>query len=257
MTYNEQNKTARKIAVINYKGGTGKTTTLINLAHGLALSGKRVLIVDTDPQGSAGYHLGVTSSKTLYNLLIDNAPIESCIVNARENLDIITANEHLFPAEIKLSQMNDRERQLSKKLAPIENQYDYILLDCAPSINILNQNALLFCNEAFLPVPMEFLALVGIKQLLKNVRTINKVFKTDIKISKIVPTLIDNRKKNHSSIFESMDRVFKPIISANTIRVCSSISGSCGKQQTIFEYAPKSRGAFDYNKLVQEVLNDN
>ena len=256
MTYNINKKT-RKIAVINYKGGTGKTTTLINLAHGLSMSGKKVLIIDTDPQGSAGYHLGInTSSYSLFDLLIRNEDINNCIINARENLDIIPANEHLFPAEIRLSQMKDRELQLSKKLSGIESNYDFILVDCAPSINILNQNALLFSDEAFLPVPMQFLALVGIKQLINNVKTINKVFNSNVKVSKIIPTLINNESKNNDAIYQSIERVFKPIISAYSIGTCESITGSSGKQQSIFEYAPESNGAIDYNNLVQEVLND-
>lgn len=255
MTYKKQTL-ARKIAIINYKGGTGKTTTLINIAHGLALEGKRVLIVDTDPQGSAGYHLGIQAKFTLYDLLIKKENISKCIIRARENLDIIVANEHLFPAEIALSQIADREWQLSKCLEPIVASYDYILLDCAPSINILNQNALLFCDEAFLPVPMDFLALVGIKQLLKNIKVINKVFNTNIKITKIIPTLIDEKKSTHIPISKSLDRVFKPILSATEIHICPSIAKSCGKRQSVFEYAPKSTGASDYQKLVQEVLND-
>ena len=125
----------RRISVINYKGGTGKTSTVVNMAHGMALQGKKVLVIDTDPQGSASHHLGIRASVTLYDLLIKGFDIEDCIVNARENLDIICANEHLFPAEMKLSREDDREYVLSDRLEFLDG-YDVVFLDCAPSMNL-------------------------------------------------------------------------------------------------------------------------
>ena len=183
----------RKICVINYKGGTGKTCTVVNLAHGLAIKGKKVLVVDTDPQGSSGYHLGVDSQHTLYDLLVGGFPIQKCIVNARENLDIIPSNERLFPAEMSLSKLRNRELVLSQKLNDIESKYDFVLVDCAPSINLLNQNSLLFSNEIFLPVSMEYLSLLGIKQLLNNIKIINKIFRHNITVTKLIPTFFDIR----------------------------------------------------------------
>ena len=179
--------------MINYKGGTGKTCTVVNLAHGLAIKGKKVLVVDTDPQGSSGYHLGVDSQHTLYDLLVGGFPIQKCIVNARENLDIIPSNERLFPAEMSLSKLRNRELVLSQKLNDIESKYDFVLVDCAPSINLLNQNSLLFSNEIFLPVSMEYLSLLGIKQLLNNIKIINKIFRHNITVTKLIPTFFDIR----------------------------------------------------------------
>jgi len=245
----------RKVAVINYKGGTGKTSTVVNLAHGLALAGRRVLIVDTDPQGSSGYHLGVESDKSLYDVLIENRDLDDCIVHARPNLDIIIANERLFPAEISLSRMDNREFLLGQRLAPIERRYDFIILDCAPSINVLNQNALIYSDEIFLPVSMEYLALVGIRQLLNNTRIINKIFKKDITVTKLIPTFIDRRKKKSATVLKSLTRVFESVISTH-IRSCVSVAEASGARQTIFEYAPKSKGAEDYGALTQEVLNE-
>lgn len=241
----------RKISVINYKGGTGKTCTVINVAHGLALRGKKVLIVDTDPQGSAAHHLGVTYKDSLYELLLGKADLKSCIVHARERLDIICSNEHLYPAELEMAKQKKREHILSQRLAAATD-YDYIILDCAPSMNLLNQNALLFAKEILLPVSMEYLALVGVKQLLKNVKIINKIFDRGLTISKVVPTFYDKRKRKSKDVLESLRRVFPDFISS-PIHNSVSLSEAPGFRKTIFEFDPKSRGAEDYNRLVKEV----
>lgn len=241
----------RKLCVINYKGGTGKTSIAVNLGHGFALQGKKVLIVDLDPQGSAGAHLGIEAEKTLYNVLIDHEPVEDCIVPARENLDILCANEHLFPAEMKLAKMENREHVLMEGLMDVDG-YDYILIDCAPSMNLMNQNALLFSNELLLPVSMEYLSLIGVKQLLKNIKIINKLFDRDIKITKVIPTFFDKRNKKSKDILESLRRVFPHYISS-PVRTCVSLSEAPGSQETIFEYDPNSKASHDYFKLIEEV----
>ncbi|MBT5855672.1 ParA family protein [bacterium] len=244
----------RKICIINYKGGTGKTCTVVNLAHALAMKGKKVLIIDTDPQGSSGYHLGIDSSHTLYDLLVGNVGYKDCIVRARDNLDIITANERLFPAEMALSKMKNREMILHQRLSGLNKYYDFILVDCAPSINLLNQNSLTFSEEVYLPVSMEYLSLVGIKQLLNNIKIINKIFKRNLTIQKIIPTFYDRRNTKSEKVMTSLRRVFEPIISS-PVRANVALSESAGVRQTIFEYAPQSKGAEDYNKLAEEVLN--
>lgn len=240
---------------MNYKGGTGKTCTVVNVAHGLTLRGKKVLIIDTDPQGSAGYHLGIIEAKkTLYNLLIANESIDDCIVKARPNLDIICGNEHIFPAQLKMATMKDKEHILEKKLADLDG-YDVVLFDCAPTMNILNQNILLYANELILPVSMEYLSLVGIKQLLKNIKIINRMFKKKLAICKIVPTFFDRRNNKSQEILSSLQRVFQSGTSVS-ISSCVSLSEAPGAKQTIFEYDPGSKGAGDYYKLVDEVLKD-
>ncbi|MDA1353040.1 MAG: ParA family protein [bacterium] len=252
----ESQHNSRRICVINYKGGTGKTCTVVNLGHGLALAGKRVLIVDTDPQGSSGYHLGIRNPKySLYDLLVGNATSPECIVNARQNLDIIPSNERLFPAEMALSKMKNREMILSQKLRGLQNQYDYIIVDCAPSINLLNQNSLTYAQEIFLPVSMEYLSLVGIKQLLNNIKIINKIFRHNLKVSKLIPTFFDKRNSKSKVVMDSLNRVFSQVM-ANPIRSSVAISEAAGYRQTIFEYNPKSSGAEDYQILTNEVIAD-
>jgi chromosome partitioning protein len=241
----------KRIAVVNYKGGTGKTSTVVNLAHGLTLLGKKVLIVDIDPQGSSGYYLGIDPEVTLYEALLRLQPIERCIIPARPNLDIICSNERVFAAELKLATQPGREVVLAQLLKNI-TAYDYIIIDCPPSMNLLNQNALTFADEIIVPVAMEFLSLVGIRQLLKNIQMVNKMLGRSIAVSKVVPTFFDPRNQKTKQIMESLERVF-PGRLTSPIRTNVALSEAPGYRQTIFEFDPKSKGAEDYLKLSREV----
>jgi chromosome partitioning protein len=241
-------------AVINYKGGTGKTSTAIHIAHGLSLKGKRVLLIDTDPQGSISHYFGIKSDKTLFDLLIQQEPIQHCITNLRPNLDAILSNERIFPAEIKMAKENQREYILARALSAL-NGYDFVILDCAPSMNILNQNALVYAQKLLLPVSMEYLSLIGVKQLLKNIKIINKLFNKKVKISKVIPTFFDKRNKKSKDILESLKRVFPNIVS-EPVGINVRMSEAPGKKMTIFEYDPNSSVAEDYLLIVEEMLNN-
>ena len=245
-------KATRFISVINYKGGTGKTSTVVNLAHGLALQGRKVLVIDLDPQGSAGYYFGLNPTNTVYNLLIDNIPLRSCITNARPGIDMICANERLYPAELSMATLKNKERLLSDRLAGLKD-YNIVLIDCAPSMNLLNQNALLLADEVIIPVSMEYLSLVGVKQLLNNIKIMNKILGKETAISKVVPTFFDKRQAKSKHILESLTRVFPELVS-QPIHSNIALSEAPGHQQTIFEYAPQSKGAQDYLRLTMEVL---
>jgi chromosome partitioning protein len=247
------NKETKKYTVLNYKGGTGKTCILVNIAHYLAKKGFKILIVDTDPQGSTSYHLGINSPNTLYDVITNTKNINECIISARKNLDIIISNERLFPAEIYMHQQKNRENILSDRLKKIDGQYDYILLDCSPSINLMNQNALLFSKNVMIPVSMEYMSLVGIKQLIKNIQLLNKTFNDSIKVSKIIPTFYDKNRKKSKSVLKSLDRVFSEFLTT-PIRTNISISEAAGFGQTIFEFDPKSKAADDFKKLSEEVI---
>ena len=138
-------KTTKRFSVLNYKGGTGKTCTLVNLAHALSLNNFKVLIIDTDPQGSTSYHLGIQTTNTLYDVITESKPIEDCIISARENLDIIISNERLFPADHYMHKQNNREHILNTRLQSLNEKYDYIFLDCSP-INKFNEPK---CNDLY------------------------------------------------------------------------------------------------------------
>tara|TARA_A100001015_G_C15042734_1_gene740923 strand:- start:2977 stop:3717 length:741 start_codon:yes stop_codon:yes gene_type:complete len=243
----------RRFAVINYKGGTGKTTTVVSLAYALNLKGKRVLIIDTDPQGSAGYHLGVEPTKTLYDVIVKDGDLNECIYTIRQGLDIIPSNEHVFPAELKMTQMKERELVLKRKLSGLKG-YDFVFMDCAPSMNLLNQNALLYADELLLPVSMEYLSLIGVKQLLKNIKIINKLFNKRLTITRVIPTFYDKRNKKSKDILDSLKRVFPNMISS-PVRTCISLSEAPGKKMSIFEYDPNSHAAEDYYSIMEEVLS--
>lgn len=245
----------RKICILNYKGGTGKTTTVVNLACALSKLNKKVLIVDTDPQGASGFHLGVNAKNTLYDLLFKTKNFNEVIIEARSNLDIIPSSERLFPAEMAMAKVKKREFILSSILSKIDSHYDYVLVDCGPSVNLLNQNALLYCNEIIIPAPMEYLALLGIKQLVSNIKLVSSSFNHSLNITAIVPTFFDKRKKKSTEIFDSLNTLF-PDTLIQPIRISSALADATGYQQSIFEFSPSSTGAQDYTILAEEVNNN-
>lgn len=241
-----------RIAVLNQKGGTGKTTTTVNVAAGLAEAGHRVLVIDVDSQGHVGVSLGKTGTQTLYHLLVEEKPLESCVVQARPNLDIIVGNETLASAEIVLARMNEeRDRMLRNRLADVQG-YDFILLDCGPSLSILNMNALTFADHLIVPVSCDYLSLVGVKQVLKTLKNVNQVLMHPVSILGILPTFYDMRNNISDESVRTLkghfhDKVLPPI------RVNTRLKEAPQHQQTIFEYSPDSRGATDYRRLVEWV----
>lgn len=241
----------KKLAIVNYKGGTGKTSTTVNLAYALTLIGQRVLIIDIDAQGSAGYCLGIDPKFTLYEALLNLKPVSECIVNARKNLDIICSNERLFAAELKLVSQSRSETLLSRIMQSVQG-YDYIIIDCPPSLNLLNQNALAYADQILVPVAMEYLSLVGIKQLLKNIQIVNKMLGKPVEINRVIPTFFDPRNLKTRHIMNSLHRVFPDKVTC-PIRTNVALSEAPGYRQTVFEYDPKSKGALDYLKLAKEV----
>ena len=243
-----------KFCVINYKGGTGKTCTLVNIAFAMSLKGKKVLIIDTDPQGSISYHFGVNPQKTLYDIIVKNEPAENCITKGRKNIDLIAADEHLFPAENFMHQQPNRELILKDRLTHIFESYDVVLIDCSPSINLMNQNALLCAEHLLIPVSMDYMTLLGVKQLINNAKLLNKHFNSTIKVSKIIPTFYNNHNKKTKHVYESLERAFSNELTS-PIRTNVSISEAAGHGQSVFEYAPSSSAADDFNKLTEEVLN--
>lgn len=245
----------KKIAILNYKGGTGKTATAVNLACGLARRNKRVLLIDVDPQGSSGHHLGVHHKLTLYDLLMKKNVFNDVVVNARPNLDFICSNEHLFPAEMMLAKQENREFALSKCLDSLQDGYEYILMDCAPSMSLMSQNVLVYVDSVMLPVSMEYLSLIGVKQLLKNIKIINRLFSKNVMISHVVPTFYDRRNKKSHDVLESLYRVFHEYVTP-PIRVSVDLSEAPGSKQTVYEYNPTSKSVEDYENLVNEVIGN-
>lgn len=238
-----------KIAVLNQKGGTGKTTTTVSTAAGLAEAGFRVLVLDVDSQGHVAVSLGVEGKHTLFHLLVEDAPLKDIVISARPNLDILAGNETLASAEIVFARMNEgRDRVLRDKLTDLSN-YDFVLLDCGPSLSLMNMNALTFADHLIVPVSCDYLSLVGVKQVMKTLKNVNQVLMHPISVLGILPTFYDMRNNISDESVRTLkgyfhDKVLPPI------RVNTKLKEAPSHQQTIYEFAPDSRGAADYQKLV-------
>ncbi len=242
------------IAIYNQKGGTGKTTTTINLGHALALAGKQVLIIDIDDQGNDAECLGVKFTKSIYHLLKDEAPFEECITTARKNLDLLPSDETISQVALEMVGWRNRENALKKRLEHID-KYDYILIDCQTGLGILNENALNFCQKLIVPVSMEYLSVKGLFKVDKLIYDLREDFQKNLKIDLIIPTFVDDRvkrTKEYIEFFEGMEH-FKDMISPN-IRIDTKLSESFAHGKTIFEYYLNSRGAYDHIQLCKRVL---
>ena len=242
----------RKIVVINQKGGVGKTTTVVNLAAGLALQGKKVLIIDLDPQGNVSTYLNVSSPKDIHDVLINNVDPKICIVNALENLDVIPSRETLTKAEMILAGEQSRETILKRGLKEIKG-YDFVFIDCAPSLGLLNQNAILYANEIFIPASTDILALTGLRNMIKAIEKINDIFSHNAEITKIIPTMFDQRNKVCKDVLAKMQQEWSDLL-GEPIRVNSKLKESPGSGTSIFGYDNSCRGAKDYQALVNAVL---
>jgi chromosome partitioning protein len=249
---------SRIIGVLNYKGGTGKTTTVINLGAGLALRGARVLCLDLDAQGSLATYLGVPYAYSLTHLLLGQAEPRACIVPARENFDLIASDPGLLQAEGKLWRMGDTRvaRQvLADKMRSVNNGYDYILLDYSPSVSLLSESGLFYVRELIVPVSMDYLALVGVRQVLGTLRTIGGVPGHRVRLSLVLPTFYYSHLRKDREIMETLQRYFAGQV-AEPIRTNVKLSEAASHQMSIYEYAPWSPGAADYARLVERVVND-
>ncbi|MBS1121203.1 MAG: Cobyrinic acid ac-diamide synthase [Deltaproteobacteria bacterium] len=251
-------KRARRIAILNQKGGTGKTTTAVNLAAGLAERDNEVLLIDTDAQGNVGVSLGVAGEKSLYHVLVEGAdPAEAC-VPVRGKLDVITSDSTLAAAEIWLARQNveTRSKMLTKRLnlMQISRRYDHVIIDCGPSLNLLNQNALSYVDEVIIPVTCDYLALVGVKQVLRTIKDVERHFAHSVRISAVLPTFYDGRTRLAREVLETLQSHFKHKC-LEPIRHNTRLAEAPSHKKTIFEYAPMSHGATDYNRVCDWVLS--
>ena len=247
---------AHRIAVLNQKGGTGKTTTAVNLAAGLALKGYRTLLIDMDAQGNVSISFGARARYTLYHVLMGNVAATEAAVEVRDKLFLLPANETLAACEIKLAQMaRGRDRVLAGRMAGIK-AFDYVIVDCGPSLSLLNQNALTYVHQVLIPVSCDYLSLVGVKQILKTLKMVNEILRHPISILGVLPTFFDRRNRiSHESVATLRDyfkdRLLPPI------RVNTRLKEAPSHRMTIFEYSPDSSGAKDYMRLVHWLIARN
>ncbi len=243
-----------RLAVFNHKGGTGKTTTSVSLAAGMAARGLRVLLVDTDSQGNVGVSLGVKADKTLYHVLVMGARPRDVAVQVRPNLDLIPSNETLAAAELYLAGRQNRDRILRERLAPAFDGYDVVILDCSPSLSLMNQNALVAADGIVVPVGCDFLSLVGVRQVVKTVKNVNSLLHHPVQIYGVLPTFFDGRARICRDAVEALkehfgDRVLPPIRSATRLKEAPA------QGKTIFEFAPESNAAEDYRRAVDLLID--
>ena len=242
----------RKIAIVGFKGGIGKTTTCVNLGAALALRGHRVLIIDTDTQANVAMALGVnTYKKSLTHVLTHKAQAKECVLRARKNLDILPSDIGLFKAQQRMVLEMARE-EIFEELFVELTDYDYQLIDCAPSVSLLTVNTLAYTEEVFIPVSMEMLAVSSVEQFVNYLKNINRVLGRETTIRLIIPTLYDPRRKISEHVVKMLRKI-GPIV-AEPIWVDTKLSEAPGVGKTIFEYASRSRGAIDYARLTEFVV---
>lgn len=248
---------SRIIGVLNFKGGTAKTTTVVNLAAGLALRGARVLCLDLDPQGSLAAYLGVSYRRSLADLLHGTAGVAACTVLARANLDLIPGDRSLFNAEGMLWRMgNERAARmlLSERMQSVDG-YDYIILDHSPSTSLLSESALLYANELMVPVAMTYLALVGARQVIDSLRSLGRISDHRAQLGWIVPTFYYERLRKDRAVMGTLRQHFGDRVT-DPIRANVKLAEAPSHQQSIYEYAPSSTGAADYALLVERIAQD-
>lgn len=245
------------IAVTNQKGGTGKTTSTINIGAGLARKGYKVLLIDLDPQGSLTFSAGVDVSEsncTVYELLKGACNADQAITTAKAgNYEIIPADIRLAVAEMEFSGIAGREQLLREALQPVSYKYDFILIDCSPSLGVLTLNALAFADEVYIPLQAEPLALAGMSSLLDTIATVNRRINPNIEVAGIIVTMFDSRNSINKYIIDKLGDKFTNKLFKTRIRKNITLADATTAGLDIFAYNDKCNGAKDYTALVDEI----
>lgn len=248
----------KTVSIFNQKGGVGKTTTCINFAAGLGLKGKKTLLVDCDPQGNSTSGVGVDKSEieaSSYDVLINETPAKEVIIETKfKNLSLLPANMNLAGAELELAENENRFKVLKKALAPIVMDYDYIIIDCPPSLGLLSLNALTASDTLIVPLQCEYYALEGLSQLLGTVRTVKQNYNEHLEVEGIVYTMYDRRLKLNQQVVDEVNNYFPNKSYKTFIPRSVKLAEAPSFGEPVIYYERYSKPSFAYKKLVDEFL---
>lgn len=248
----------KTVSIFNQKGGVGKTTTCINFAAGLGLKGKKTLLVDCDPQGNSTSGVGIDKSEieaSSYDVLINETPAKEVIIETKfKNLSLLPANMNLAGAELELAENENRFKVLKKALAPIVMDYDYIIIDCPPSLGLLSLNALTASDTLIVPLQCEYYALEGLSQLLGTVRTVKQNYNEHLEVEGIVYTMYDKRLKLNQQVVDEVNNYFPNKSYKTFIPRSVKLAEAPSYGEPVIYYEKYSKPSFAYKKLVDEFL---
>ncbi len=259
----------RRMAVINQKGGVGKTTTTANLGAALARSGSRVLLIDLDPQGHLSLHFGsepAPGTPSVYDVLTDSLPIRDALIDAGDNIALLPADIDLAGAESELSSVTGREVLLREAIEPVKDDFDYLLIDCPPSLGVLTVNALVAANEVLIPLQAHFLALQGLSRLLgRTVTLVRQRINPMLRVEGVVLCMHEPATRLAGEVVDDLTRFLEAARGTNVAWADAKLYETCIRRniklaesssfgQTVFDYAPRSNGAIDYARLAREIF---
>ena len=247
------------IGVANQKGGVGKTTTAVNLAAALGVLEKKVLLIDADPQANATSGLGIEEVNfSTYNLLEHSADVKDCIQKTSSpNLDLVPSHIDLVAAEIELVDRDKREYMLKKALEEVKSEYDYIIIDCAPSLGLITVNALTAADSVIIPIQCEYFALEGLGKLLNTVKNVQKIHNYDLDIEGLLLTMYDSRLRLSNQVVEEVNTHFPEMVFETVISRNVRLSEAPSFGESILMYDAESKGAIQYIQFAEEVLLKN
>jgi chromosome partitioning protein len=241
------------ISILNHKGGVGKTTSVVNIGAGIALTGKKVLLIDIDPQSNLSESFGLIRIKpSIYESFVDELPIP--VHRVKDNLNVVPASLELAMVDLEIAGEMSRESLLKDIIEPVKNQYDFIFIDCPPSLGLLTINALVASDAVFIPLEAEFLAYRGIDSIVGIIDKVKKKLNKSLTIGGVFMTKFNKQRILTKSIQDEVSKYFEEVLFKTVIRVNVALAESPANAKDVFDYAPNSNGAEDYKDLVIEIL---